>query len=463
MSDPKLAQRLANGETASTAFFVNGKKPRAVAQVVCSLLNSEEGGTVYVGVNKAGKPTLAKLTVDDSRALEAALQAEISPSALFSVSLDPLKGGGVLTVDVPPGSDRPYVVDGAVWVRADRKTSPAAAADIRAMFAGSEQAGLRWERRISTGMEVGDLDLTLVRAMRERAEATGRLSLEAAETEVEILGELSLWRPKGFTQACDVVFAKRPDRRLPQTRVQLLEFLGDKTDDTYEDFRWFEGAALEIIDQIFSALLAHRKTRARFIEGSLERGEQPGYHEFALREGIVNALAHRSYESFSGGVKISVYPDRIEFWNTGMLPSEITVADLPRKHQSYPVNPDIAHAFYMHGFMERTGRGTARIAEACKQIGAPAPVWIEDQGGVTLVLYAAVAPSEVATPLSDRQRAFLNEVRPGDAVSLADYTKRFASDISDRQARRELAELESRRFVKKEGLSVATVYRRLRT
>jgi ATP-dependent DNA helicase RecG len=103
------------------------------------------------------------------------------------------------------------------------------------------------------------------------------------------------------------------------------------------------------------------------------------------------------------------------------------------------------------------------IVEACKQIGAPDPVWTEDQGGVTLVLYAVLSPSGTAAQLSARQRAFLNEVRPGDAISLADYIKRFASGISDRQARRDLAKVESRRFVKKDGRSVATVYRRLRT
>ncbi|MDC7812378.1 ATP-binding protein [Sphingomonas koreensis] len=462
MSDPKLAQRLAKGENATTTFFASAKDAKPIAQVVCGLLNSDEGGTVYVGVDAAGRPLLKDLKIDQARALEAALQGEISPSALYSVSVDALKGGAVLTIDVPPGSDRPYVVGGSVWVRGDKETQPAAAQDIRAMFADAEQASLRWERRISTGMEEQDLDLALVRRLRERAESGGRLVLEDAETELEVLRELSFWRPKGFTQACDVVFAKRPDRRLPQTRVQLLEFLSGKTDDTYEDYRWFEGSAIEIIERMHSALLTHRKNRARFSEGALEREDQPDYHEFALREGIVNALAHRSYESYSGGVKVSIYPDRIEFWNTGKLPPEITVQDLPRKHQSYPINPDIAHAFYLNGFMERTGRGTARIAEACKQIGAPAPVWTEDQGGVTLVLYAVPPESEVQSQLSERQRAFLREVRPGVTVTLAEYIKRFASDITDRHARRELAELESRRYVKKEGQSVATVYRRLR-
>ena len=433
-----------------------------IAREVCSLLNSGDGGIVFAAVDEKGKPLQGDLTLDAARLLEAALQAEISPSALFSVSVDMVKEGTVLTIEVPPGSDRPYVVAGAVWVREGAGARPAAAEDIRVMFAGTEQASLRWERRISTGMGERDLDLALVRRVRESAEKAGRLALLDAETELEMLDELSLRRPKGFTNACDVLFAKKPSQRLPQTRVQLLEFRGDKTDDTYENYKWFEGSAIEIVERLFAALQPYKRTRARFIEGSLEREEQPAYHDFPLREGIVNALAHRSYESFSGGVKVSVYPDRIEFWNTGKLPPEISIKDLPRKHQSFPVNPDIAHVFYLNRVMDRTGRGTERIAEACKQIGAPPPVWTQDQGGVTLTLYAALSsPEKAATHLNKRQRAFLGALQPGEAIAVADYIARFAPEISPRQARRDLIELEKFRFVRKEGQSVATVYRRL--
>jgi ATP-dependent DNA helicase RecG len=462
MSSQTLNQRLAKGETATVSFVAKPDDTQAIARIVCGLLNSPEGGAVHVGVDEAGKPTLKDVAVDQRRTLEAALQSEISPSALYSVSIDPVKDGAVLTIDVPPGSDRPYVVAGSVWVRTDGATKPATSQDIRAMFSDAEQAGLRWERRISTAMTESDLDTGLVRRVRERAEGAGRLVLVDSETELEMLGELSYWRSKGFTQACDVVFSKRPGRRLPQARVQLLEFKGDKTDDTYEDYRWFEGSAIEIVEQVFAALQSFKKTRAVFTEGSLEREEQPAYSDFPLREGIVNALAHRDYEAHSGGAKVSVYPDRIEFWNIGKLPPEITIKDLPRKHQSYPINPDIAHAFYLYGLMERTGRGTARIAEACKQIGAPPPVWSEDRGGVTLVLYAALPSGEaVSGLLSERQQAFLKAVQPGEVLTATDYFERFARDISSRQARRELAELESYRFIRKEGRSVATLYRRL--
>jgi len=464
MKDLSITQRLANGEDATTSFVANADDPEAIARLVCGLLNSETGGVVFVGVDASGRPLKSKPTSDQSRTLEGALQKAISPSGLFSVSADPVKDKGIFTIDVPPGSDRPYVVGGSVWVREKKTTKPAEAEDIRAMFVGAEHAGLRWERRISTAMVESDLDLTLVRLVREKAEAAGRLVLEDVDDELGMLRELSYARAKGFTQACDVVFAKKPGRRLPQTRVQLLEFRSKKTDDTYENFRWFEGSAIDIVEQVYTALQSYNRTQADFREGSLDREERQAYHDFPLREGIVNALAHRSYESYSGGVKVSIYPDRIEFWNTGKLPPEISIKDLPRKHQSYPTNPDIAHAFYLNAFMERTGRGTERIAEACKQIGAPPPVWIEDQGGVTLTVLSALgARRPAAALLNQRQRAFLDAVRPGEAISLTAYIESFANSVSERQARRDLAELERHRMVRKQGRSVATLYRRLKS
>ena len=76
---------------------------------------------------------------------------------------------------------------------------------------------------------------------------------------------------------------------------------------------------------------------AEFPEGSLARQSRSQYPFASLREGLVNALVHRDYASFSGSVAVSIYPDRIEFWNAGGLPKGISVRDLQanRTRQSW--------------------------------------------------------------------------------------------------------------------------------
>ena len=43
------------------------------------------------------------------------------------------------------------------------------------------------------------------------------------------------------------------------------------------------------------------------------------------------------------------------------------------KHASVPFNPNIAHVFYLSGFIESWVRGVEKICTACSQDGVPQP------------------------------------------------------------------------------------------
>jgi len=104
----------------------------------------------------------------------------------------------------------------------------------------------------------------------------------------------------------------------------------------------------------------------------------------ALREVLLNAIAHKDYAS---GVprQISVYDDKILFWNNGQLPEDWTVERLTSKHPSQPYNPDIANAFFRAGMIEAWGRGIEKVMQACRSAGLALPalryeklgLWVE--------------------------------------------------------------------------------------
>ena len=56
-------------------------------------------------------------------------------------------------------------------------------------------------------------------------------------------------------------------------------------------------------------------------------------------------------------VQISVYEDKLYIANCGCLPENWTLDNLMQKHASNPYNPNIAHVFYLAGFIESWGRG----------------------------------------------------------------------------------------------------------
>jgi len=199
---------------------------------------------------------------------------------------------------------------------------------------------------------------------------------------------------------------------------------------------------------------------AHFENGRLRRQDRPEYPMHALREGLVNAFAHRDYAGFSGGLSVGIYPSRIEIWNSGRLPEGLTPRDLRRNHPSLPTNPDIAHLLYIRGLMERVGRGTQKILNACKEYGLPGPKWLDRPSGVTLILYSARSSAGHEISLNERQKGLIENLALGSEITPAEYRKRFASDVSERQGRRDLKELEDLRLIVRKGGGAGTRYQR---
>lgn len=105
----------------------------------------------------------------------------------------------------------------------------------------------------------------------------------------------------------------------------------------------------------------------------------------ALREAVLNSCIHKAYGEMTT-VQISVYDDRIMFWNPGSLPLNWTVDTLLHKHSSKPFNPNIANAFFRAGDIESWGRGIEKIISQCKDYGCPDPTWRYDGVGLWLTM-----------------------------------------------------------------------------
>ena len=65
--------------------------------------------------------------------------------------------------------------------------------------------------------------------------------------------------------------------------------------------------------------------------------------------------------------------------------------------------------------------------------------------------------------MNERQRAFVDSTKAGDTISPSDYHANYARDVSTRQARRDLTELEEFGYVRRTGGGPSTAYRRLET
>lgn len=83
-------------------------------------------------------------------------------------------------------------------------------------------------------------------------------------------------------------------------------------------------------------------------------------------------------------IQISVYEDKLYIANCGCLPENWTLENLMNKHASSPYNPNIAHVFYLAGFIESWGRAIEKICSACERDGVPQPEYTINPGDIMI-------------------------------------------------------------------------------
>ena len=98
----------------------------------------------------------------------------------------------------------------------------------------------------------------------------------------------------------------------------------------------------------------------------------------AVKEAIVNAVAHRDYTS-NGSVQVMLFRNRLEVWNPGQLPYGLTVSKLLEPHKSLPANPLIADPLFWTGYVDKVGTGTEDIVNLCKDKGLKSPEYHQEE------------------------------------------------------------------------------------
>jgi ATP-dependent DNA helicase RecG len=181
----------------------------------------------------------------------------------------------------------------------------------------------------------------------------------------------------------------------------------------------------------------------------MHREDIPEYPRVALREALVNAVAHTDYTLRGMQIMVAVYSDRLEIQNPGMLAFGMTLDDL-RAGVSRIRNPVIARVFRELGLMEKWGSGYKRIAEDCVAGGYPLPEWVE-LGPALRVVFRPHEDVPLNVPLNERQSWFLQVLKAGEKLRTKDIAARFG--VATKTAKRDVASLREQGLVEFAGAS----------
>ena len=144
-----------------------------------------------------------------------------------------------------------------------------------------------------------------------------------------------------------LLFHPDPGRFFAGAFVKIGCFTSE-TDLAYQDV--IEGNLFAQVERTVDLLCTKYARAAISYEGIYRRETLPVPRE-ALREAVLNAVAHRDYGN-SAPIQIWVDEHRIALWNPGSLPPDWNLAKLMGRHASVPPNPAIANALFRAGMVE---------------------------------------------------------------------------------------------------------------
>lgn len=165
--------------------------------------------------------------------------------------------------------------------------------------------------------------------------------------------------------------------------------------DEVFDKKEFKGNLCDIFENVMNFI--KRNTRSGFVK--LENGGRLNtysYPEEALREAIVNALAHRDYSIYGTQVDVDIYKDRLVIGTPGTWvlfknPSEYNLDDIPSVRR----NKIISNCFEIIGLMEKSGSGFKKINEVYSKFDVKKPLLKNENNFFWITFYDLLSDERI--------------------------------------------------------------------
>ncbi|NCC99682.1 MAG: transcriptional regulator [Bacteroidia bacterium] len=319
-----------------------------------------------------------------------------------------------------------------------------------------ERKGKKWDSVPVLNVSANDLKKETFDFFKKRAIISKRIDESVLnEDNINILENLKLIEKSYLKRASILLFHPDPEIYITGAFIKIGYFQTD-TELIFQDE--IKGNLFEQVEKAIEILFTKYIKAIISYEG-IHRVETYEYPKDAVREALLNALAHKDY-SVGTPIQISVYDDKIMIWNYGQLPEEWTVENLMQKHSSVPFNPDIANAFFRAGYVESWGRGTIKIIEQCKEYGLPKPDFQNNGKDFWVIFKKDIYNKEslAKLKLNERQIKAVLFVKEKGEISNKDYQE--ICKVSKGTATKELKELiEKFNILERKGnVGAGTIY-----
>jgi ATP-dependent DNA helicase RecG len=378
VTEPRWKELISQGKGPKLDWHPQNVLAPTLAASLVAMANST-GGAVLVGLTpRSGRfQGLPDPQATMNLALEAALS--VTPPLIIPLpKVITLDGRALLSITVPPGLPHVYSIDGQYLIRdgaRNRSLSPSALR--RLMMARGE---LSWEAQIPKGVTLDDLDWETVATFTQEIDALRDVSPEKALLRRGCLAERGDDRLPTFAGL--LLFGCDPQRWVRGAEIEAARFSGREMSDAF--VRQTIGGTLPHQLRQAEAFLVDQMRAVVQMGTSLKREEWPEYPPEAVREALVNAVAHRDYAISGDQIRAFLFADRLEVTSPGHLPGPVTVDNIA--DERFSRNEVIVQVLADMGFIERLGYGIDRMIRLMGEYRLPAPRFEETAGGFRVTL-----------------------------------------------------------------------------
>lgn len=459
MNTTEISALHQQGQSETVAFEIEAVALNRLAETLAAFANTD-GGILLLGVDSAGALRgVRDVDAAIDKALAAGLRCE-PPLILPRPNSAPLAEKNIVVVQVPVGMPHAYGLRGKYLARAGKKNVALGPRQLRQLL--RERGETNFEALPAPGAALDDLDEALVQKYAATFLGDALIKKEALLDLLYRRGCISkdgaAWRP---TNSGYLLFARDPQRAFPSSDILLARYAGKQMSDEFlrEIAR---GSLPEQIRRAETWVTANMRTGSRI--DSFQRADRAEYPMPAVREAIVNAVAHRDYAIRGDEIRVLLFSDRIEVYSPGRLPGHVTVDNIVEERFSR--NEVIAQVLADLGFIERLGYGIDRMIRLMREWGLPAPRFAETTNGFKVTLRGPgerlvsdeIDPSKWRhLDLNERQQTALEYLAKNQRITNRDYRDLFP-DVSEETIRRDLADLVEQAVLLKLGDKKGTHY-----
>lgn len=281
---------------------------------------------------------------------------------------------------------------------------------------------------ICKGLSLADLDSDAIEALRrflyQKRGKTDVMNLPAEQ----ILRDMELLTDEGLNYAALILLGSKDciHHLLPQNKV-VVEYRTTENAIRYSARQEFCGPLLTEIDNIWSYINQPASNPIVHIASWPRLTGVPAYTEETIREAILNAIQHRSFQ-MGGEVFVKVAPESIVVTNQGGFPYGVNVDNILTVNSS-PRSRRLADALARIGMVERSGQGVDVMYANCICEGRPLPDYSQsDDFQVSLRIESRIENVQLRRFLIDYQ----SSRQPSELLNVLDLLTIYS--ITKRQS-----------------------------